>query len=81
MRVFSLFLCTFLVLMFSGTMTYVYLLWNEAEAEMFRRYRPNVRHFTINRAHQPGMQRFPAVTWMRGLSGGTVVIASDAEPM
>ena len=42
---------------------FTYLLWNEAEASMFRKNRPNVRHFTINRAHQPGMQRFPAATW------------------
>ena len=28
MRIFSLFLCTFLFMIFSGTVTYVYLLWN-----------------------------------------------------
>ena len=35
---------------------------NLAQQVEYNKMRPNMRHFTINRAFQPGMQRFPAVT-------------------
>jgi alpha-glucosidase len=71
------------------TAWFTYLLWNEAEAAMFKQRRPNVRHFTINRAHQPGMQRFPAVSWtgdgqscaheelLRGMMHGSPLTSCD----
>ena len=37
--------------------------WNLAQQQEYATVRPNERFFTINRAFQPGMQRFPAVTW------------------
>ena len=40
-----------------------YLRWNEAQAALQRATKPNTRHFTLNRAWQPGMQRFPAAAW------------------
>ena len=40
-----------------------YLQWNAAQAAQWRDNRPNLRHFTLNRAWQPGMQRFPAAAW------------------
>ena len=40
-----------------------YLRWNEAQAALQRAAKPNTRHFTLNRAWQPGMQRFPATAW------------------
>ena len=40
-----------------------YLRWNEAQASIQRATKPNTRHFTLNRAWQPGMQRFPAAAW------------------
>ena len=45
------------------TAWFTYLLWNEAQAAQWVENRPRTRHFTINRAWQPGMQRFPAVAW------------------
>lgn len=45
------------------TQWFTYLYWNMAQQAQWDVIRPNMRHFTINRAFQPGMQRFPAVTW------------------
>eukprot|EP00045_Choanoeca_perplexa_P013099 m.146330 g.146330 ORF g.146330 m.146330 type:complete len:730 (-) comp16236_c1_seq1:702-2891(-) len=45
------------------TQWFTYLLWNLAQQEQFAAVRPNQRMFTVNRAFQPGMQRYPAVTW------------------
>ena len=45
------------------TSWFTYLKWNDAQAAQYAAARPNTRHFTINRSWQPGMQRFPAVTW------------------
>ena len=48
MRVFSMFLCSFLLLMFTGTLTYVYLLWNtywDRVAKITRDYRYHQRAF------------------------------------
>lgn len=42
---------------------FTYLWWNMAQQQQWDQAKPNQRHFTINRAFQPGMQRFPAVTW------------------
>ena len=40
-----------------------YLRWNEAQATIQQATKPNTRHFTLNRAWSPGMQRFPATAW------------------
>ena len=45
------------------TQWFTYLYWNMAQQAQWDAVKPNQRHFTINRAFQPGMQRFPAVTW------------------
>mmetsp|Transcript_28013 Transcript_28013/g.83713 ORF Transcript_28013/g.83713 Transcript_28013/m.83713 type:complete len:315 (-) Transcript_28013:13-957(-) len=45
------------------TQWFTYLYWNIAQQAQWDAARPNQRHFTINRAFQPGMQRFPAITW------------------
>jgi len=45
------------------TQWYTYLYWNMAQQQEWEAVRPNERMFTINRAFQPGMQRFPASTW------------------
>ena len=34
---------------------FTYLYWNMAQQAQFTAVRPNARHFTINRAFQPGM--------------------------
>ena len=56
---------------------------------MYARNKPNVRHFTINRAFQPGMQRFPAISWtgdgqsctheelLRGMMHGSPLTSCD----
>ena len=71
------------------TSWFTYLLWNQAQADMFARNKPNVRHFTINRAYQPGMQRFPAISWtgdgqsctheelLRGMMNGSPLTSCD----
>lgn len=45
------------------TAWFTYLLWNQAQADQWTKNKPNTRHFTINRSWQPGMQRFPAISW------------------
>ena len=45
------------------TAWFTYLYWNIAQAQLHVANRPNTRHFTINRSWQPGMQRFPAISW------------------
>eukprot|EP00038_Savillea_parva_P031160 m.83348 g.83348 ORF g.83348 m.83348 type:complete len:913 (-) comp9532_c0_seq2:3272-6010(-) len=45
------------------TQFFTYLYWNIAQQAQWAASKPNQRHFTINRAFQPGMQRFPAITW------------------
>ena len=45
------------------TAWFTYLLWNQAQKAQYTAAKPNTRSFTINRAWQPGMQRFPAVSW------------------
>eukprot|EP00047_Mylnosiga_fluctuans_P009080 m.261535 g.261535 ORF g.261535 m.261535 type:complete len:602 (+) comp24727_c0_seq1:570-2375(+) len=45
------------------TTYYTYYYWNTAQQQEWATVRPGQRMFTINRAFQPGMQRFPAVTW------------------
>lgn len=45
------------------TQWFTYSWWNEAQTQQYATMLPNQRHFTINRAFQPGMQRYPAVTW------------------
>ena len=42
---------------------YTYLWWNMAQQEQFAAVRPNTRFFSLNRAFQPGMQRYAAATW------------------
>ena len=71
------------------TSWFTYLLWNEAQAAMFGAGKPNTRHFTINRAWQPGMQRFPAISWtgdgqscthqelLRGMMNGCPLTSCD----
>jgi alpha-glucosidase len=71
------------------TSWFTYLLWNEAQAAMFGTGKPNTRHFTINRAWQPGMQRFPAISWtgdgqscthqelLRGMMNGCPLTSCD----
>ena len=45
------------------TAWFTYLLWNKAQKQQWTTNKPNTRHFTINRSWQPGMQRFPAISW------------------
>lgn len=45
------------------TQFYTYTWWNAAQAVVSSIARPGKRFFTINRAFQPGMQRYPATTW------------------
>jgi alpha-glucosidase len=45
------------------TQFYTYLWWNEAIASEMSMALPNTRQFSINRAFQPGMQRFGTTTW------------------
>lgn len=45
------------------TQWFTYLWWNQVQSEEFAAERPGKRYFTLNRAFQPGMQRFPAITW------------------
>ena len=71
------------------TSWYTYLLWNEAQKKQYAVNKPNMRHFTINRAWQPGMQRFPAISWtgdgqscthqelLRGMMNGCPLTSCD----
>jgi len=45
------------------TAWFTYLNWNVAQKAQYTANKPNTRHFTINRSWQPGMQRFPAISW------------------
>ena len=66
-----------------------YLYWNEAQKQQYTNSKPNRRSFTINRAWQPGMQRFPAIAWtgdgqscthqelLRGILNGAALVACD----
>eukprot|EP00911_Craspedida_sp_UC1_P001063 UC1_evm1s799 len=45
------------------TQWFTYLWWNMAQAAQYAQALPGRRFFTINRAFQPGMQRFPGVSW------------------
>ncbi len=47
-----------------GEMTYTtYQHWNDAEIEALQAVRPNGRHWSINRAFSPGLQRTGAAAW------------------
>jgi alpha-glucosidase len=47
-----------------GDLTYTqYYGWNQAEAEALARVHPNQRLWTINRAFEPGLQRFGVAAW------------------
>lgn len=71
------------------TAWFTYLLWNEAQANQWSANKPNTRHFTINRSWQPGMQRFPAISWtgdgqsctheelLRGMMNGCPLTSCD----
>ena len=71
------------------TAWFTYLLWNQAQKAQYASAKPNTRSFTINRAWQPGMQRFPAVSWtgdgqscthqelLRGLLNGCPLTSCD----
>ena len=37
--------------------------WNLAQAEALAQYKPNMRHWSLNRSFQPGMQRLGTATW------------------
>lgn len=45
-----------------GTFT-TYFYWNRAEEEAFKRYKPQCRLWTLNRAFSPGTQRLGAAAW------------------
>jgi len=45
------------------TQWFTYSWWNEAQQQMYAQALPNQRFFTLNRAFQPGMQKYAAVTW------------------
>jgi alpha-glucosidase len=71
------------------TSWYTYILWNQAQADQYTINKPNTRHFTINRAWQPGMQRYPAISWtgdgqscthqelLRGMMNGCPLTSCD----
>jgi hypothetical protein len=71
------------------TAWFTYLLWNEAQAKQWSTNKPNTRHFTINRSWQPGMQRYPAISWtgdgqsctheelLRGMMNGCPLTSCD----
>ncbi len=47
-----------------GESTYTkYYFWNQAEADALAKFRPNARHWSVNRAFQPGLQRFGVAAW------------------
>lgn len=37
--------------------------WNQLQEAQWRQALPGQRHFTINRAFQPGMQRYAGTSW------------------
>ena len=45
------------------TQYWTYTWWNAAQSKVAAAAQPGKRFFTVNRAFQPGMQRFPATTW------------------
>jgi len=45
------------------TQWFTYTWWNSAQAQVSSLATPGKRFFTVNRAFQPGMQRYPATTW------------------
>jgi alpha-glucosidase (family GH31 glycosyl hydrolase) len=45
------------------TQFFTYTWWNAAQEKVAAHARPGKRFFTVNRAFQPGMQRYPATTW------------------
>jgi alpha-glucosidase (family GH31 glycosyl hydrolase) len=45
------------------TQWFTYTWWNAAQQLEYAQALPGQRFWTLNRAFQPGMQRFPAVTW------------------
>jgi alpha-glucosidase len=71
------------------TQFFNYHYWNMAQESAQRMALPGTRHFTINRAFTPGLQRFPAVTWsgdgsdcshamaLRFVRGGASLITCD----
>lgn len=71
------------------TAWFTYLYWNEAQKQQYATSKPNRRSFTINRAWQPGMQRYPAIAWtgdgqscthqelLRGILNGCPLVACD----
>lgn len=47
-----------------GESTYgTYYYWNEAEQNAQAKFRPGIRLWTLNRAFEPGLQRFGAAAW------------------
>ena len=47
-----------------GESTYTkYYFWNQAEADALAKFRPNFRHWSLNRSFQPGLQRFGVAAW------------------
>ena len=45
------------------TQYWTYTWWNSAQSKVAAAAAPGQRFWTINRAFQPGMQRYPATTW------------------
>ena len=45
------------------TQWFTYSWWNQAQVAVQAQARPGKRFFTVNRAFQPGMQRYAASTW------------------
>jgi alpha-glucosidase len=53
-----------------GELTFTtYIHWNQAEAEALEKIRPGARLWTLNRAYQPGLQRFGAAVWTGDIHG------------
>jgi alpha-glucosidase len=47
-----------------GEVTFTtYYYWNLAQSDALAQFKPGARLWTINRAFQPGLQRFPAAAW------------------
>jgi alpha-glucosidase len=45
------------------TQWFTYTWWNDAQRQLSSQIRPGERFFSVNRAFQPGMQRYSASTW------------------
>ena len=53
-----------------------YYYWNKAEFDALGQFRPNARHWSVNRAFVPGMQRFGVAAWTGDIDSTWQVLAA-----